>query len=182
MVERADTGVPVGELAGIGLHIRDELHERLRRHGWMHRQREGGDRNVRNRLQLLERIIEWSVLEQGLGDVGRRAAEEDGVAVRASAGDRGGAERTAAAALVLDHDSAEQRLDLFSPRPADGVEPAAWRKRNHEPDRPRRIDLRPRYPRHGWQRGSASGQMQEFAAGKFHWALPRWLGGRATPP
>src|SRR5262249_24439977 len=33
---------------------------------------------------------------------------------------------------------------------------------------PPRIGLRPCYPRHRWQRDSASGQMQEFAAGKFH--------------
>src|SRR5262249_60680432 len=34
--------------------------------------------------------------------------------------------------------------------------------------RPRRIGLRPRDPRYGWQRGSASGELQKFPAGKFH--------------
>ena len=49
------------------------------------------------------------------------------------------------------------------------------------------IALRPCDPRHRWQRDSASGQMQEFAAGKFHdvppgvaasecvWTLNVWL-------
>src|SRR5207248_1324896 len=81
-----------------------------------------------------ERIVQRPVLEDRLGDVGRGAAEQDGVAVGARTRDRSGAQRRAAAALVLDHDGAEQRLDLLRPRPADGVEPAARRKRNHQPD------------------------------------------------
>jgi hypothetical protein len=38
--------------------------------------------------------------------------------------------------------------------------------------RPRRVALRPGDPRHGRQRGSARGQMKEFAAGKFHGVTP----------
>ena len=135
MIERANAGVPVGQLARIGLHIADELGECLRRHRRMHRQRERGNRDVGNRLQVLERIVERPALEDRLGDVGRRAAEQDGVAVRPRARDGGGTERAAAAALVLDHDGAEQRLDFLGPRPADGIITAAGRERDHQPDR-----------------------------------------------
>ena len=101
----------------------------------MNGERESRNHHIGNRLELLERIVERTALEDRLGDVGARSAQQDGVAVGTGAGDRGGAERTAAAALVLDHDGAEQRLDLLRPRAADGIEPAARRKRNHQPDR-----------------------------------------------
>jgi len=46
-------------------------------------------------------------------------------------------------------------------RPASG-------KADNDAHRPRWIGLRPRNSRDGRERGSAGGQMQEFAAGKFH--------------
>src|SRR4051812_18660415 len=45
---------------------------------------------------------------------------------------------------------------------------ATRRKTNNNAHRPCRIRLRPRDPRHRRQRGSAYGQMQEFATAKFH--------------
>src|SRR5215470_1382796 len=51
-------------------------------------------------------------------------------------GDRGGAKRTAAAALIFHHNGAEQRLDPVRPGSPDGVESAARRKRNDQADRP----------------------------------------------
>jgi hypothetical protein len=45
---------------------------------------------------------------------------------------------------------------------------SARRVRHDNCDRPRRIGLRPSYPRNGRQRGSARGQMQKISAGKFH--------------
>src|SRR5262245_61515984 len=45
---------------------------------------------------------------------------------------------------------------------------AARSKADDHAHRPRRIGLRPRDARHGWQRGSARGQMQKISAGKFH--------------
>src|SRR5438270_596273 len=44
---------------------------------------------------------------------------------------------------------------------------AAWRERNDECDRPRRIGLRPRKARHRWERRNTSCQMQKSTAGKF---------------
>src|SRR5262249_15991875 len=42
------------------------------------------------------------------------------------------------------------------------------RKSDNDAHRPRRIGLRPRDPRNGWQRGSARDQMQKLSAGEFH--------------
>src|SRR6516164_4006198 len=140
----------------------------------MDRKRQSNDRQARNRIQVLNRIIERPALEQRLVDVREGAAEQNGVTVRTGAGDRGGTQRTAAAADVFDDHRAEQRFDLFHPWPGEGVERATRRKWDHEPDRPRRIRLRPRDPRDRRQRGSARGQMQKISAGKFHLNLPLW--------
>src|SRR6516165_7577612 len=134
----------------------------------MDRKRESNDRQARNRIQVLNRIIERPALEQRLVDVREGAAEQKGVTVRTGAGDRGGTQRTAAAADVFDDHRAEQGFDLFHPWPREGVERATRRKWNHEPDRPRWVGLRPSKARHGRQRGGARCQMQKLSAGKFH--------------
>src|SRR5215831_8856119 len=133
----------------------------------MYRKRQSNDRQARNRIQVLNRIIERPALEQRLVDVREGAAEQNGVAVRTGTGDRGGTQRTTAAADVFDDHRAEQRFDLFHPWPREGVERATRRKWNHEPDRPRRIGLRPRETRHGRQRSSARCEMEKISAGKF---------------
>src|SRR5262249_61698910 len=51
-------------------------------------------------------------------------------------------------------------------------ERAAGREWHDQMHWPRRIGLRVRDPRYSRQRGSASCQMQEFAAGKFHFEPP----------
>src|SRR5262249_13196037 len=58
----------------------------------------------------------------------------------------------------------------------NGVSPGARRKPVDDAHRTRWIGLRPRDARHYRQRGSASGQMQEFAAGKFQIRHLRALG------
>src|ERR1700758_2327159 len=136
----------------------------------MDRKRQSNDRQARNRIQVLNRIIERPALEQRLVDVREGAAEQNGVTVRTGAGDRGGTQRTAAAADVFDDHRAEQRFDLFHPWSGEGVERATRRKWNHEPDRPRRIGLRASSTRHDWQRGGG-GQMQKSAAQQGHGVL-----------
>src|SRR5262249_52970687 len=130
LVQRASTGVSVGQLAGIGLGINDELFEVLRRHRWMDCKRQSNDRQARNWIQVLNRIIEWPALKQRLVDVREGAAEQNGVAVRAGAGDRGGTQGTAAAADVFNDHGAEQRFDLLHPWPGKGVECTPRRKWN----------------------------------------------------
>src|SRR5215510_4008488 len=50
--------------------------------------------------------------------------------------------------------------------------PTSGGKSDNDAHRPRWIGLRPRDAGYGRQRGSAHGQMQEFAAGKFHFEPP----------
>src|SRR6516165_3687430 len=119
--------------------------------------RQSNDRQARNRIQVLNRIIERPALEQRLIDVWEGAAEQNGVTVRTGAGDRGRTQRTSAADVFDDH-RAEQRFDLLHPWPGEGVEPATRRKWNHEPDRSRRIGFGAGNAPDGWKRGSASAQ------------------------
>src|SRR5882724_1683125 len=108
-----------------------------------------------------------------------RPAEQDRVAVRLGACDGGSAYRAAAATHVFNHHRTEQGLHLIRPRATDSVERTTRGKRNHEPDGPCRIGLRPCNEGYGRQRGSARGQMQEFAAGKFHGG-PQFREGRTS--
>src|SRR5262249_17666477 len=119
--------------------------------------RQSNDRQARNRIQVLNRIIERPALEQRLVDVRKGAAEQNGVAARASAGDRGGTQGTAAAADVFNDYGAEQRFDLLHPWPGKGVECTTRRKWNHEPDRSRRIGFCAGNAPDGRQRGAAVG-------------------------
>src|SRR5262245_57701108 len=52
------------------------------------------------------------------------------------------------------------------------VDPAPRGVAHDDAHGPRRIGLRPRDARYGRERGGARGQMQKFAAGKFHFAPP----------
>src|SRR5262249_56520811 len=75
-----------------------------------------------------------------------------------------------AATWPVPHDEwrAEPLRQPLSHQARDDVTCAAGGKADNDAHRPRRIGLRPSKARHGWQRGSASGQMQKFSAGKFH--------------
>src|SRR5215468_8472375 len=168
MVRRADTVMPVGQFAGIGLGISDEILQRLRRQRRIDCDGESEESHARNRVQVLDWIVQWPALEQGLVDMRNRAAQQKGVAIGAGARDRSGAQRTAGAAYVLDGNRAEQRFHLVRPWAGDKVVSTARRKRNDEPDWPRRIGLRPSEVRHGRKRGSTRGQMQQLTAGKIH--------------
>src|SRR5260221_10148289 len=98
--------MPLSQLARIGLGIVDELSQRASRHYRVDCEGEGRNHHVRNRLEVLERIVQRTALEDRLGDMGARAAQEDGVAIRAGAGDRGSTERTTSSPLVFnDHDA-----------------------------------------------------------------------------
>src|SRR4051812_21707994 len=137
----------------------------------MHGDAENVGGHARNRIQIFDRIIEWLALEQGLVDVRLRPAEQERVAVRPGACDGGSAYRTAAATHVFNHHRSEQGLHLIRPRATDSVECTTRWKRDNEPNRPRRISLRPRDARDGRKHGSARDQVQKLSTGKFHLTL-----------
>ena len=62
-------------------------------------------------------------------------AEQQRISVGRGARDRGGSERAAGPALVLDHDGAERALHAFGPQAGGDVVDAAWRERHHQADR-----------------------------------------------
>jgi hypothetical protein len=116
----------------------------------VHRNREGGDRDRRDRHQILDGVERRLGLEQRLGDVGGRAAEQQRVTVGARTRGLRCADAAASAADVLDYHSAEERLDAVGPRSAHGVECATRRKRHDQPHRAIGIArLRPCAPRQG---------------------------------
>src|SRR5262249_13956923 len=144
----------------------------------MDRQRESGDCDAGNRLQILERVELRPVLEQRLGDVGGRAAEQERVAVRSGARGLRRADRTAPAADILDDDRAQQRFHSVRPRASDGVERPARREWNHKAYGPRRITLRPCDPRYCRPRASARCQLETSTARKSHGASVQ----KCSPP
>ena len=81
MIERADAGVPVGQLAAIGLVVVDEFRKRGCRNRWMHRERERRDRDVGYRFKVLERIVKGPRLQYRFGHMRARATEQKRVAV-----------------------------------------------------------------------------------------------------
>ena len=98
------------------------------------------------------------------------AAEKDRVAVGRRVRDRGRGQRAAGAGLVLDKDRAEHPAlaDLVGPRPADDVEHAARRKRQHQADRPRWIGVRPQHAGRCGETGGTGRQGQKSATVRFH--------------
>src|SRR5437879_4273280 len=88
----------------------------------------GGD--TRNRVEVFERVVEGAALEQGLVNVRLGAAQQNRVAIRASASDGGSTERRATPANVFNHHGSDEGLHLVRPWATDKVECAARRKRH----------------------------------------------------
>jgi hypothetical protein len=86
-----------------------------------------------------------------------------------------GAEIGASAGPVFDDERlAEPLRQPLADQARNDVSRAARGKWHDQTHWPRRIGLRPSEARHSWQRGSACGQMQEFATGKFHGVPIPW--------
>ena len=85
-----------------------------------------------------------------------------------------GGDIAAGARPVLDDEGLAKTLrQPLSYQPRDDVVSAAGCEADDHAHRPRRIGLRPCSARDGRERRNARGQMQEFAAGKFH-AIPSY--------
>src|SRR5262249_46353359 len=99
----------------------------------------------------------------------RYAADEESVPICGRTHHRLRGEIAAATWPILDYKRlAEPLRQPLSNHPGGDVGRPAGGKADDDADRPRWIGLRPRYPRHCRQRGSARGQMQKLSAGKFH--------------
>src|SRR5262249_50144617 len=91
------------------------------------------------------------------------------VAVRRRPHNRLGGDIACCTRPVLDHEGLTELLGQpLGEQARDDVGRRARREADDDAHRPRRIGLRPRYTRDRRERGSARGQMQEFATGKLH--------------
>jgi hypothetical protein len=172
MCLRAGTRRTEAVFAGIGSDERDELVERLCRHGGIdgeHGRRGDGERD---RLEVVDRVV-GQAREQRRIDHMRAEREEDGVAVGRRFRHLGGADVSRRAGDVLDIELlAELLRELLRHQPPESVGHPAGRKRHHGAHWPIWIGLRPSAARQARQRGGARGQMEKFAAGKFHLLPP----------
>src|SRR5262249_54181886 len=149
-----------------------ELGNRLGRNRWVHHHDEGSADHPRDRREIANEVVAELVIERRI-DRGRRSDLEKCVAIGRRTHDRLGSDFAAATRPVLDDEwLAEPLGEPLAHQARDDVTWAAGSKADDDAHRPRRIGLRPSEARGGRQRGSARGQMQEFAAGKFHFEPP----------
>ena len=116
MAHRAGAGRAVGQLAGVGLDVGDQLLDVLRRHRRMHRDRGGADAEDRDRHEVLVADRRAALLMvMVFSTMVLVLPSSDGVAVRLGALDLHDAERAARAAVVLDIDRAEHAASSARP-------------------------------------------------------------------
>jgi hypothetical protein len=135
----------VVELSGLGFCERDQLPDGRGREFWIHHQQVLHQRNQRDRLEVLDRIV----VQLG-GDHGREGMGGDGpceqrVAIRLGVGDGLRSDLAARAAAVVDDDRrVEDGGHLRGDDTDDGVIGAAGGIGGNHPDRPVGIALRGR--------------------------------------
>src|SRR5262245_14613783 len=133
----------------------------------MHRYQKG-PLDDRNGCDIADEI-EIEVVIEGRIDRGSSIRTKERIAIGRRTDDGLGGDIAGGATPVLDDEWLTEPLrERLTHQAYEDVRSAARGISNDAAHWPRRIGLRPCYPRHRWQRDSASGQMQEFAAGKFH--------------
>ena len=172
MRRRADATRSKVDLARIGFRIGDELGEVV---GWecrIHVHHVGQPHYAGDRDAVADKIERKLLVERRVDGV-VWTDEGDRVAIGRRI-ERGlHADIAGRAGSVLNDKLLSQVIrQVLADDARHDVVGTARRKRDDPVHRARRIGLRPRDTRHGWQRRSARGQMQEFAAGKFHFEPP----------
>ena len=113
-------------------------------------------------------------VDRGRAGITRPVADYDGVAIRAAVGDPTGCNRATGTADRFDNYAlAKRTLHRFGKDARQSVGRAAGRKSDNHRDRARRISLCPNKTGCDRQHCGACGEMQEFAADKFHGDAPR---------
>ena len=152
VVGRAGAGRRVGDLAGIGFGVGDELRQRVRRHRRVHHHRVGHIGEQRDRGEILHAVERHVGDERVVHRVHAHRVEQDRVAVRRRARDRAGADVARAAGAVLDDDRLAHRLMQMQRHDArQNVGRAARRPWHQQRDLAARIGLRK--GRRGGERG-----------------------------
>ena len=134
----------------------------------MHHHDVGHAEDACDRHDVAEEIVVEFAFEERRVDRARRGDQQERIAIRGRTHDRLGPDHSGRAWPVLDHKLlAEALRQPLTHQTRDDVGRTSWSERHDDAHRPRRISLRPSEARHGRQRGSTGGQMQELAAGKF---------------
>src|SRR5262249_14817355 len=148
--------------------------------GWVSTHHVARPKERGNRRNILN-DVEGQLLVKTRVDRVRYRHVKHRVAIWAGPYGLGRAEVAAASrAVFYDEWLAEPLRKQLTEQPTMDIVRASRGERDDDPHRPRWVGLRPRDARDGRQRGSADGQMQEFAAGKFHGIAPRNTGNEAT--
>ena len=165
----------IGQLAGIGLGVGDQLGDRCRRQGRGDQQHEGVAADPRERREVFHRVVGNCLVEAWRGRMRAVRAHEQRMAIRRGPRDLRGRDGSVCSSLVLDHDRLlECDAERLGNHASDRVGPAAGSERDDDVDRLRRIGLRAGQPRHRRQCGRTRCQMQKLTARKFHVA-PRMV-------
>src|SRR5437870_5608548 len=128
--------------------------------------------DARDRRDIAYKIVVELFVERGVDHI-IRADGEQRVALWWRTHDGLSSDIAAGARPILNDELLTEPLgEPLTYYARDDVNRMARGKSNDDAHRPRRIGLRPCNARHGGQRGGARGQVQEFAAGKFHLNLP----------
>ena len=105
VAEAADAGRAEVELARVLSCVGDELGQGARRHGGMHRDDVGHGGDLAHEAEIGERVVAQVAVDDRIHDVRRDGGDAERVAVGRGIGDCLGADRTAGAAAVVDHES-----------------------------------------------------------------------------
>ena len=143
MIGRAGPGRRIGDLAGIGFRVGDELRHGVRRHRRVHHHGVGHIGEQRERGEILHAVERHGGEQSVVHGVHAHGVEQDGVAVGRRARDRAGADVAGGAGAVLDHDRLAHRLmQMLADDARQDVGRAAGRPRHDQRDRTARIGLR----------------------------------------
>src|SRR5262249_51671863 len=160
------------DFARASLGIGDELRNRLSRDCWIYRHDKWCADNASDWRDIADEIVVELVVECRIDRV-ETTDQQKRVAVCGRAHDGLGADIAAAPGLVADKNWLPEPLrQPLSDQAREDVRRAGRGEWHDQTHRPRRIGLRPRDARHGWERGSARGQMQKISAGKVLFAPP----------
>ena len=164
MVDRPHACGSEIDLARVGPGIGDQFGDRVGGERRMHRQYAGCVADQADRREALARVVAGILVERRTDRQRAGIAEQDRVAIGLALGDRLGADRTASARTVVDHDALAQQLaHLVGDHPANDRRGAARRERNHQCDGPARKVLRPRLPGAGQAEQNRRGAEPDLA-------------------
>src|SRR5262245_15252274 len=142
--DMAGAAVPlrcIGQLARVGLGVGNQLPHRVGRHGRVDDQHVGGRRDQANGSEILLRVI--GQIGHQMRQDGLRLMKSDieRVAVGRRLGHGSSRNRAGATGAILDHGRLAGLAQLLRQRPAHEIGNAAWRCRDDQLDRLRRIGL-----------------------------------------